>query len=115
MLPSRLLLVRQNLPDLRLADVRAETHRQLEHSDFAARLQPGARVAIGVGSRGIANIADIVQSVVQDWRDNGKRPFIYPSMGSHGAATSEGQSEVLAHFGITQQSMGGPIVSRLEH
>ena len=65
MLPSRLLVVRQHFPDRRLTDVRAETHRQLEQSGFAARLQPGARVAIGVGSRGIANIATIVQSVVR--------------------------------------------------
>ena len=114
MLPSRLLLVRQSLPDLRLADVRAEARRQLERSGFAARLQPGARVAIGVGSRGIANIAAIVQSVVQYWRDHGIGPFIFPAMGSHGAATPEGQADVLAHFGITEQSMGCPIVSRLE-
>ena len=114
MLPARLLLVRQNFPDLRLADVRAETHRQLEQSGFAARLQPGARVAIGVGSRGIANIASIVQSVVQYWRDHGMRPFIFPSMGSHGAATPEGQADVLAHFGITEPSMGCPIISRVD-
>jgi hypothetical protein len=114
MLPSRLLLVRQNFPDRRLADVRAEAQRQLEHSGFAAGLQPGARVAIGVGSRGIANIADIVQSVVQYWRGHGMRPFIFPSMGSHGAATPEGQAAVLAHFGITEPSMGCPIVSRLD-
>jgi hypothetical protein len=114
MLPSRLFLVRQNFPDRRLADVRAEAHRQLEHSGFAARLQPGARVAIGVGSRGIANIAGIVQSVVQYWRSNGMRPFVFPAMGSHGAATPEGQADVLAHFGITEQSMGCPIVSRLD-
>jgi hypothetical protein len=114
MLPSRLLLVRQNFPDLRLADVRAEARRQLEHSDFAARLQPGARVAIGVGSRGIANIADIVQSVVQYWRGHGMTPFIFPAMGSHGAATPEGQADVLAHFGITERSMDCPIVSRLD-
>src|SRR5258708_2455937 len=114
MLPSRLLLVRQNLPDLRLADVRAETQRQLEQRDFATRLQAGARVAIGVGSRGIATIADIVQSVVQYWRRNGMGPFIFPSMGSHGAATSEGQADVLAHLGITEQSMECPIVSRLD-
>ena len=33
-------------------------------------------------------------------------------MGSHGAATPEGQAEVLAHFGITEQSMDCPIISR---
>ena len=114
MLPSRLLIVRQNFPDLRLADVRAEARLQLERSGFATRLQPGARVAIGVGSRGIANIADIVESAVQYWRAHGMAPFVFPAMGSHGAATPEGQADVLAHFGITEQSMGCPVVSRPE-
>jgi hypothetical protein len=111
MLPSRMLFVRQNFPDCRLADVRAEALHQLEHSGLAARLQPGARVAIGVGSRGIANIASIVQSVVQYWRGHGMAPFIFPAMGSHGAATPEGQAEVLSHLGITEQSTGCPVVS----
>jgi len=114
MLPSRLLLVRQHFPDRRLVDVRAEARRQLERSNLAARLQPGARVAIGVGSRGIANIDAIVHSVIEYWRAHGMAPFILPSMGSHGAATPEGQADVLAHFGITQESMGCPIVSRLD-
>lgn len=114
MFPPRLLIVRQHFPDLRLADVRAETRHQLERSGFAARLRPGARVAIGVGSRGIANIAAIVQTVVHYWRTHGMEPFIFPAMGSHGAATPEGQAEVLAHFGITGQAMGCPVVSRLD-
>ena len=114
MLPSRLLVVRQKFPDLRLSDVRAESRGQLERNGFAAKLQPGARVAIGVGSRGIANIAAIVQAVVQYWRDHGMAPFIFPSMGSHGAATPEGQADVLARFGITEQAMGCPVVSRLD-
>ena len=108
MLPSRLLLVRQNFPDLRLADIRTEARQQLEHSGFAARFQPGARIAIGVGSRGISNIDVIVQSAVQYWRDHGMTPFIFPSMGSHGAATPEGQADVLAHFGITEAVDGLP-------
>ena len=57
MLPERLLLICQHLPDLRIQDVAGEASRQLTGSGFAARLTPGARVAIGVGSRGIANIA----------------------------------------------------------
>jgi hypothetical protein len=112
MLPSRLLLVRQNFPDLRLADVRCEARQQLEQSGFAARLQPGAHVAVGVGSRGISNIAAIVHSVVQYWMSHGMAPFIFPAMGSHGAATAEGQAHVLARLGITKESMGCPVVSR---
>jgi hypothetical protein len=42
------------------------------------------------------------------------QPFIFPAMGSHGAATAEGQADVLAHFGISQATMGCPIVSQLE-
>ena len=114
MLPSRLLLVRQNFPDRRLADVSAAARRQLEDSSFAARLRPGARVAIGVGSRGIANISTIVHSVVQYWQRHGMAPFVFPAMGSHGAATAEGQADVLARFGMTEQSMGCPIISRSE-
>ncbi len=114
MLPSRLLIVRQKFPDVRLPDVRDETRRQMEQSGFAEQLKPGARVAIGVGSRGIANIAAIVHSVVEYWRGRGMTPFIFPAMGSHGAATPEGQADVLARFGISDRSIGCPIVSRLD-
>ena len=111
-LPARLLLLRQHFPDHRLTDVRLETRAQLERSGFALRLPAGASVAIGVGSRGIANIAAIVESAVRYWRDHGMAPFIFPAMGSHGAATAEGQAAVLAHFGITHAAMGCPVVSR---
>jgi hypothetical protein len=114
MFPSRLLLVRQHFPDRRLADVRAEARRQLEGSGFVSRLQPGARVAIGIGSRGIANIDAIAGAAVQYWRDHGMAPFIFPAMGSHGAATPEGQAEVLARFGITSESVGCPVISQPE-
>jgi hypothetical protein len=42
------------------------------------------------------------------------RPFLFPAMGSHGAATAEGQKDVLTHYGITESSVGCPIVSQLE-
>src|SRR3954468_3751476 len=114
MLPSRLIVVRQTYPDMRLPDLSAEVRRQMEQSGFAEQLRPGARVAIGVGSRGIANIAVIVLGVVQYWRDHGMVPFIFPAMGSHGAATPEGQADVLGRFGITEHTTGCPIVSRLD-
>lgn len=114
MLPPRLLIVRQHFPDLRLPDVRAEARRQMEQSQFAEQLPPGARVAIGVGSRGIANIEAIVHAVVSYWREHGFVPFLFPAMGSHGAATAEGQAQVLARFGITEQSMGCPVISRVD-
>ncbi len=110
----RLLIVEQKLPNRRIPDVAAEVKHQLAESDFAARLKPGSRVAIGVGSRGIHNIATIVRSTVQYWKDAGMKPFLFPAMGSHGAATAQGQADVLAHYGITEASMGCPLISQLE-
>ena len=110
----RLLVVRQKFTDRRIPDVAAEVRKQLMESGFAARLKPGSRVAIGVGSRGIHNIATIVRNAVQFWKDAGMRPFIFPAMGSHGAASAAGQADVLAHYGITEATVGCPIVSQLD-
>src|SRR5690348_15654834 len=110
----RLLPVRQNFPDRRIHDIHGEVQRQLAGSRFSSRVQPGARIAIGAGSRGISNIAAIVKSVVDYWKSQGCAPFIFPAMGSHGAATAEGQADVLAHYGIHEATMGCPVVSALE-
>lgn len=110
----RLLTVRQNFPDRSIHDIPGEIERQLSASGFASRVKPGGRVALGVGSRGIANTAAIVRSVVQFWKSRGFQPFIFPAMGSHGAATAEGQADVLAHFGIHEATMGCPVISSLD-
>ena len=54
-----------------------------------------------MGSRGIGNIDVIVRAVVDFWKSRQCVPFIFPAMGSHGAATAEGQTDVLAHYDIT--------------
>jgi len=110
----RLLLVRQNFPDRRIPDIPGEVKRQLGSSALGARLQRGSRLAIGVGSRGIRDLDTIVASVVRYWKDQGVEPFLFPAMGSHGGATATGQADVLAHYGITQATMGCPVVSQLE-
>lgn len=114
MLFPRMLPVRQHFPDHRIPDIRHAVQSQLQESGFSSRLKPGARVALGVGSRGIANIATIVRGVVDYWKAQGARPFIFPAMGSHGAATAVGQADVLAHYGIHEATMGCPILSSLE-
>ncbi|ERG99923.1 MAG: uncharacterized conserved protein (DUF2088) [Haloquadratum sp. J07HQX50] len=82
----------------------------VEALDFSAVPSHG-EVAIGVGSRGIANIAQIVRSVVEAVADRGFDPFIFPAMGSHGGATAEGQKEMLASFDITPDRVGCQIRS----
>jgi hypothetical protein len=110
----RIYLIKQDFPDRSIKDIPAEVRQQMEQAGFAAKVKPGARIAIGAGSRGISNLAVIVKAVVDFWKAHGCRPFVFPSMGSHGAATAEGQTAVLEHFGIDEPSMGCPIVSSLE-
>ena len=74
----------------------------------------GKSVAIGVGSRGIKQIAPVVSAVVRELKGAGAEPFIVPAMGSHGGGAVEGQTAVLASYGITEDAMGVPIKSSLE-
>ncbi len=87
---------------------------ELRVSGLAASLPPGASVAIGAGSRGISNIATIVRAVCDYFAGAGLKPFVFPAMGSHGAGTAEGQASVLAHYGITEATMGCPVRSQFD-
>ncbi|MDR4947266.1 hypothetical protein RGU73_12790 [Neobacillus cucumis] len=40
---------------------------------------------------------------------NADVPAIVPTMGSHGGATGEGQAEILAELGITEESTERPL------
>lgn len=110
----RFLTVRQHFEDRRIVDIPGAVQQELSKAKFVSHLQRGSIVAVGVGSRGIANIAAIVHAVVTFWKHQGMQPFIFPAMGSHGAATALGQAEVLARYGITEQIMGCPIRSSLD-
>ena len=109
-----MLAVQQKFPDRRVANIPDAVERELAREGFAGRVKPGGSVAIGVGSRGIANIATITRAVVDYWKSAGAQPFIFPAMGSHGAATAQGQADVLAHYGIIAETMGCPIRSSLD-
>jgi hypothetical protein len=111
---SRLLNIHQKFPDRRVADIPSTVKTELAAAGFGENLKPGARIAIGVGSRGIANVSTIVRAVVDYWKSRGFSPFLFPAMGSHGAATAQGQADVLAHYGIVESSMGCPVISSLD-
>jgi hypothetical protein len=109
-----LIPVRQRFENRALEDISGTVRRSLESSGLAAGLAPGARIAIAVGSRGIAHLAEIVRAAVDFWTVQGFRPFLVPAMGSHAGGTPEGQSAALAHYGVTPATMGCPIVSSLD-
>src|SRR4051812_48897104 len=110
----RFVLAEQFFPNRAIANIPDHIRQELSSSNIARRVPKGARIAIGVGSRGISNIGTIVKSVVEFWKAQGVQPFLFPAMGSHGAATAEGQADVLAHYGIHEATMGCPVISSLE-
>lgn len=106
--------VRQNFPRPIIEDVEAAVAEQFRREEIRARIRPGSRVCLAVGSRGIARIASIVRGVIREVKALGAEPFIIPAMGSHGNAVPEGQLRVLADYGITPETMGVPVISSLD-
>ena len=102
---------RQSIP----ADqIRSVIFDQLNQPKFAGMIQPGKRICITAGSRGICNIVEILRALAEYCRENGADPFLVPAMGSHGGATAQGQLEMLEHLNITQATVGCPILSSME-
>jgi hypothetical protein len=106
--------IRQTAPQPAVADVAAEVRRRWQESSVPGRLKRGDRVAVGVGSRGIANLATIVRSTLEALRECGARPFVVAAMGSHGGATKEGQAELLASYGVTEAELGVPVKTDMD-
>jgi hypothetical protein len=108
----RMIRVRQTFARPRVADIPRAVGATL--GDAALRIKAGDTVAVGAGSRGVADIDTIVGATVRWLRDLGARPFVFPAMGSHGGGTAEGQLSVLEHYGITEATMGCPIRATMD-
>jgi len=110
----RLVNVRQRFDAAHLGDIPATIAKEFQRPEVRARIKPGQVIAVGCGSRGIANIATIAKCVIRELQALGARPFIFPCMGSHGAATAEGQRKVLESYGITEAATGVPIKATMD-
>ncbi|MHB1416183.1 MAG: nickel pincer cofactor-dependent isomerase, group 22 [Chloroflexota bacterium] len=110
----RMARVKQSFDVSHIEDVPGEVKKELAAFGLAQRVKPGMRVAITAGSRGIANIADIISAIVAELRSLGAEPLVVPAMGSHGGATAEGQREMLAGYGIVEERVGAPIISSMD-
>lgn len=110
----KMIRVRQKFPAPVVEDIASTLLEQLHRPENASRVQPGKRIAVGVGSRGMAEIATIVRVTLEELKRLGAEPFIVPAMGSHGGATAEGQKQVLASLGITEETTGCPIRASME-
>ena len=110
----KVVKVRQTFSRPRVEDVEGTVREQLQREEISSAVRPGMSVAVTAGSRGIARIDEILRAVIDGLKEMGAEPFIVPAMGSHGGATAEGQVEILASLGVTQESCGAPIRSSME-
>lgn len=108
--------VEQKFDTLALTATEIETQVQAAVERLAqdARLKPGAKVAVGSGSRGVDNIVPIIRTVIAELKARGMEPFLVPAMGSHGGATAEGQKSLLLDYGLTPDVVGAEIQATME-
>ncbi len=110
----RMIEARQKFNKSFLHNFKKEIRNELEKKCIGDKIKKGQRIAITAGSRGIANIPEILATVIEEVSKEGAEPFLVPSMGSHGGATPEGQIQVLESLGITEEVVGAPILSSME-
>lgn len=107
-----MIKVRQDFPLTKIEDVAAAVREEVDRC--ASSLTSGSSIAVAVGSRGIAKLETLVRETVSVLTARGMHPFIVPAMGSHGGATAEGQTDVLAGLGVSEDSVGAPIRSCMD-
>lgn len=110
----KMLRVTQKFKDEALRDAPRELNERIRRPEIAGRVKRGMRVAVTVGSRGIDQLVPIVKTLINELKELGAEPFIVPAMGSHGGATAEGQTALLAGLGVCEESAGCPILSSME-
>src|SRR4051794_12194292 len=113
-LPEKLLVVEQRFDAPQVPDVAAAARQALEESGMLQGMKAGETVAVGAGSRGIANLPIIVRAVVERLKEAGLKPYVVPAMGSHGGATADGQRTMLAELGVTEATIGTEIRATME-
>jgi hypothetical protein len=110
----RMAPARQHFERHSIADVAGAVSAQLARAEVAATVKPGASIAIGVGSRGVANIDIAVKALVAGLKARGAEPFIFPAMGSHGGGDAAAQAGLLAGYGISEDTIGAPVRATME-
>ena len=110
----KLAKIKQSFPSFAIPSPEKELAATLNDGTFTRAIAGRKKVAIAVGSRGIANLPALVGAIVRSVRSTGAEAFIIPAMGSHGLATATGQEMVLAKLGITRDTVGAEIVSSMD-
>jgi len=110
----RIYRIRQAFDRTQVQDIPGTVKAELKKLSLEKKVKPGQRVALTAGSRGVANIAVILKAAAEYLKSIGAKPFIFPAMGSHGGAKAEGQTDLLAHYNVTEAFTGAPVLSSME-
>ena len=110
----KMVKVHQSYDAQKIEDLRGHLKAEMEAKVSDKAGYAGKRICITVGSRGIPDLDVLVKTMCDTLKEWGAKPFIIPSMGSHGGATAEGQLEMLAGYNITEETMEVPILSSME-
>ena len=110
----RMMRVKQRFDGPTLEDIPGAVREEIAGLNLSGKVGKGESVAISVGSRGIANIALITRSMIEELQALGAEPFAVPAMGSHGGGRAEGQREIIESYGVTEEYIGAPIRSSME-
>jgi hypothetical protein len=94
--------IERDYSDVGDIDLDGSLNAQLKRPEIRDKFKHGARIAVGIGSRGLSRIDEIAQITIDKIKEWGAEPFIVPAMGSHGNAEAAGQVEYLAGYGITE-------------
>jgi hypothetical protein len=113
MLP-KFAVIQQQLSNQAVDDIPAAVRKELSAVNLQNKIKPGMRIAVTAGSRGIYQIPVILKTICDVVRSLGGEPFLLPAMGSHGGATAPGQVHLLQELGITEQSVGAPIMATMD-
>jgi hypothetical protein len=110
----KIFKIRQKIDAPRLGNIEKRVKELLDQFDLSKKVKKGERIALTAGSRGIKDKPKVLKTIIERLKDLGASPFVVPCMGSHGGATAEGQLEMLESLGITEKSVGAPILSSIK-
>ena len=105
----KFVMIKQNYPAEKIDNIEEAVRKAVSDSKANLSSVNGKTVGIAIGSRGIANIALIVKTIVSVVKENGGKPIIFAAMGSHGGGTAEGQKDMLKSLGVTEDYTGAEI------
>ena len=89
----KVLKIFQKFPRPKIENIENVISDNLNNKKLKKVFKGKKTIAIGCSSRGIASYKEIIYFLIKHLKSVDLEPFIFPCMGSHGAATAEGQKK----------------------